>query len=303
MDRQSSHAAPDGAVMFADICGSTRLFELAGDSAALGAVGECLRVMKSCSAALHGRVVKTIGDEVMVLFSTAENALQAALDMQQAVSEQPRLCGMPMSLHIGFHHGPLLSDGAGDVFGDTVNLAARLSKLASRGQIITSGDSVARLPVNLRHLTRYLYPIQVRGREHPVELFEAIWQQVTDLTLVAPGDPFLSVAGLLTLRHGETLIEVRALSGPVTIGRDPGMTIVVSDRRASRFQATIEFRGGRYVLIDRSSNGTHVRIDGAEEFILRRDEITLWQHGWITFGQSVGDTGEYVEFFVSDERG
>ncbi len=222
--------------------------------------------------------------------------------MQHAVSELPPVSGVPMSIHIGFHHGPVLSDISGDVFGDTVNLAARLCKLASRGQIITSAESVGQVPDWLRRTTRYLYPIQVRGREQPVELFEAIWQQATDLTLVDTKSPRTACSVFLTLRYRSALVEMNLASAPVTIGRDNTMTIVVSDRRASRFQATVEARAGRYVLVDRSSNGTHVTIDGEDGFILRRDDVMLRSHGWITFGQSMDCTEEGVEFFVRVER-
>lgn len=298
MDREPIPEASDGSVMFADVSGSTRLYELAGDTVAFGAIGRCIAVMKSCSGASQGRVVKTIGDEVMVLFPSAEQAMQAALDMQVAVSQLPPIASVPMSVHIGFHHGPVLSDESGDVFGDTVNLAARLTKLASRGQIITSKDAVEHLSARLRQMTRYLYPIQVRGKEPPVELFEAIWEQNADMTVMANASPRSLRSALLTLRYRETLLEMNAASLPVTIGRDSGMRIVVSDRQASRFQATVENRAGRYVLIDSSSNGTHVTIDGEDEFVLRRDEVTLRGHGWITFGQSMEYAGERVEFFL-----
>jgi adenylate cyclase len=302
MDREPLNEAPDGSVMFADLSGSTRLYEVAGNAAAMAAVARCLGVMRSCSEEAGGRIVKTIGDEIMVLFPAAARALQAALDMQFAVSQLPPVSGVPMSIHIGFHHGPVLSDASGDVFGDTVNLAARLCKLASRGQIITSAESVEQLPDWLRQATRYLYPTQVRGREQPVELFEAIWQQATDLTLIDTESPRTACSVFLTLRYRSAVVEMNLASAPVTIGRDSGMTIVVSDRRASRFQATVETRGGRYVLVDRSSNGTHVTLDGEESFILRRDDVMLRSHGWITFGQALDNTEEGVEFFVRVER-
>ncbi|MFC4521114.1 adenylate/guanylate cyclase domain-containing protein [Cupriavidus pinatubonensis] len=302
MDREPLNEASQGSVMFADLSGSTRLYEVAGNAAAMAAVARCLGVMRSCSQDCGGRIVKTIGDEIMVVFPAAERALQAALDMQHAVAELPPVAGVPMSIHIGFHHGPVLSDIAGDVFGDTVNLAARLSKLASRGQIITSAESVGGLPDWLRRTTRYLYPIQVRGREQPVELFEAIWQQATDLTLIDTESPRTACSVFLTLRYRSALVEMNLASAPVTIGRDSTMTIVVADRRASRFQATVESRAGRYVLVDRSSNGTHVTIDGEESFILRRDDVMLRSHGWITFGQSMEGVDEGVEFFVRVER-
>ncbi len=299
MGRESMPAMSDGdgSVLFADISSSTKLYEKAGNTAAFGAIGQCIALMKSCSSAQQGRVVKTIGDEVMAVFPCAENAMQAALDMQMAIAALPPVSGIPMSIHIGFHHGPLLHDASGDVFGDTVNLAARLTKLASQGQIITSKDAVAHLPASLRQAMRYLYPIQVRGKDGPVELFEAIWQQNADLTILADVSQRAIRPALLTLRYRETEVHMNGASPPVTLGRDAAMTIVVADPQTSRFHAMIEFRAGKYMLIDRSANGTHVAIDGDDEIILRRDEVALRGHGWITFGQSMAGAGERVEFF------
>lgn len=282
--------------MFADVSRSTELYEKVGDLAAFEAIARCIALMKSCSQASGGRIVKTIGDEVMVVFSSAERAMQAAIDMQSAISELPAMAASPMSLRIGFHYGPVLRDESGDVFGDTVNLAARLTELASPGQIITSKEAVERLSARLHQMVRYLYPIQVRGKRQPTELFEAIWQLGADLTVMGNDDQRRPDASSLTLRYRDASFEMNEASTIVTIGRCASMNIVVHDRRASRMHASIECRGGRYVLVDCSSNGTRVVIDGGQELILRRDEVTLWGHGWISFGSSAGDDAERVEF-------
>ncbi|PLQ00505.1 adenylate/guanylate cyclase domain-containing protein [Cupriavidus pauculus] len=302
MDQQAQGDASLGSVMFADVSGSTRLYELAGDAAALAAIGRCFRAMTSCADAWQGQVIKTIGDELMLMFPSADKALLAAIDMQLAVSELAPVSGVVMAVHIGLHHGPLLREASGDVFGDTVNLAARLTTLASRGQVITSKETVGQLSTSVQQRTRSLYPIRVRGRDQPVELFEAIWQEGTDLTLVAGPSQGIVACGFLTLRYRDTLVEMTPESAPVTVGRDGSMTIVVSDRRASRFQAVVEPRAGRYVLVDRSSNGTHVSVDGEAPFVLRRDEVALQRHGWLTFGEAAGASDERVEFFLQTDQ-
>jgi len=282
--------------MFADVSRSTELYETVGDMVAFEAIARCIALMKSRSQALGGRTVKTIGDGVMVVFPSAELAMQAAIDMQLAVAGLPAAAGQPMSLRIGFHHGPVLPDETGDVFGDTVNLAARLTALASPGQIVTSKDAVECLSARLRQTARYLYPIRMRGKRQPTELFEAIWQQGTDLTIVGSDLDCVPCSSLLTLRYGNACVEMNEASAVTTIGRGANMSVVVHDCRASRVHASIECRAGQFVLRDCSSNGTRITIDGGHELILRRDEVTLWGHGWISFGPSVGDVGERVEF-------
>lgn len=296
MDDESKHETSHKAVMFADVSGSTELYETIGDMVAFETIARCIALMKSCSEGLGGRIVKTIGDEVMAVFRSAEHAMQAAIDMQLAISELPGIAGLPMSLRIGIHFGPILPDESGDVFGDTVNLAARLRDLASPGQVITSKDTVECLSARLRQMVRYLYPMPVRGKKQPTELFEAIWQQSADLTVMGSDLQRPPGSSLLTLRYGNRCVEMSEASTQVTIGRDASMSIVVHDRRASRCHASIECREGRYVLLDCSSNGTRITIDGGQELILRRDEVTLWGHGWISFGQSIGDDAERVEF-------
>ncbi|MGN5478329.1 hypothetical protein ACTMU2_18955 [Cupriavidus basilensis] len=84
MEREPLEAS-DGAVMFADLSGG-ELYEVAGNAAAMAAVGRCLDVMRSCSQACGSRIVKTIGDEIMVLFPRRNAPCRPALDMQHAVS-------------------------------------------------------------------------------------------------------------------------------------------------------------------------------------------------------------------------
>jgi adenylate cyclase len=296
MDDDAQPTTSHEAVMFADVSHSTELYETVGDMAAFQAIARCIALMKSSSQVSEGRIVKTIGDEVMVVFPSAERAMQAAIDMQSAISALPAIAGSPMSLRIGFHYGPVVPDESGDVFGDTVNLAARLRELAAPGQIITSKDAVERLSARFRQMVRYLYPIQVRGKRQPTELFEAIWQFGTDLTVIGGDLQRPPGSSALTLRYRDTRLEMNEALTLVTIGRGAGLSLVVHDRRASRMHASIEWRGGRYVLLDCSSNGTRVTIDGGRELILRRDEVTLWGHGWISFGPSGGDDEERVEF-------
>ncbi len=284
--------------MFADVSGSTGLYETVGDMVAFEAIARCIALMKSCAQALGGRIVKTIGDEVMVVFPRAEQAFQASIDMQLAISELPAIAGQSLALRIGLHCGPVLPDDSGDVFGDTVNIAARLRELASPGQIITSKDTVEQLSTGFRQMVRQLYSIHVRGKKLPMELFEAIWQLGADLTVVGSDTQSSCDSSLLTLRYRDKCLELNDASTPslLTIGRGANMSIVVNDPRASRTHASIECRDGRYVLLDCSSNGTRITIDSGHELVLRRDEVTLWGHGWISFGPSDGDLSERVEF-------
>ena len=133
------------AILFADVAGSTRLYETLGDNSALAAVDSVLRLVADAVIAQGGRVVKTIGDEIMAAFSTAEAACEAAMGMQRAVDALTAVNGpngsSKLGIRIGFHFGPVIDDGK-DCFGDTVNVAARMVGVAMEGQIITTGDAL-----------------------------------------------------------------------------------------------------------------------------------------------------------------
>src|SRR5262245_60528642 len=131
-------------VLFADVSGSTKLYEAAGDAKALEAISHCIERLRRSSEAFGGRVVKTIGDEVMVLFPSPDAAAGASADMQHAIDAMPMVESTKLGVRIGFQYGPVMQRDD-DVFGDTVNLAARLVGQAGKGQIITSSETLEML--------------------------------------------------------------------------------------------------------------------------------------------------------------
>src|SRR2546428_10153279 len=150
-------------VLFADVSGSTRLYETEGDAAALDAIGRCIERLSQAAESVGGRVLKTIGDEVMVLFPTPDAAASAASEMHAAVDTLPPVNGNKLGVRIGFHSGPVIQRD-NDVFGDTVNLAARLVEQAVKGQIIISLETAEVLSPAFRVFTRPVDPMQVKGQ-------------------------------------------------------------------------------------------------------------------------------------------
>ena len=146
------------AIMFADVSGSTSLYEKLGDQRALAAIDAVLAELRKSTALQDGRVIKTIGDEVMAVFASADAAMQAACDMQHRVAAIPHADKVRLAIRVGFHFGPAIEEG-GDYFGDAVNTAARMAGLAKGGQIITSSPSVDALrPTTTRRSTWFRSP-------------------------------------------------------------------------------------------------------------------------------------------------
>src|SRR5207237_2551064 len=112
-------------VLFADVSGSTKLYETTGDAVAHAAIEKCVNIMRDKTVNAKGRVIKTIGDEVMSAFATADQAADAAIEMQSAISELPSVGNTQIGIRIGFNHGPVV-ERDGDVFGAAGHLAGRL---------------------------------------------------------------------------------------------------------------------------------------------------------------------------------
>jgi class 3 adenylate cyclase len=288
------------AVLFADVSGSTKLYETAGDAVAVIAIDNCIAVFTRATQESGGRVIKTIGDEVMSVFGSATDAAGAAIDMQTGVDEMAPVAGSKLGIRIGFHYGPLV-DRDGDVFGDTVNLAARLTGLATRGQIITSRETADLLTPMLRSSCRELYSIQVKGKAQEVKLCEVLWQTSEEATTMASLRTMTRVErrSQLVLRYGDAVIMVRSDRPTVTLGRDQAADLVIRERMASRAHGKIELRRDKFVLVDHSANGTFVQPEGSQEILLRREELTLNGKGRIAFGQSCSVSKEIVQFECS----
>lgn len=283
------------AVLFADVCGSTRLYETLGDAAALAAIDGCLRLVSAACDSYGGRLVKTIGDEAMVVFASADGAAQAAADAQARMSAAPPVGGQRLSIRVGFHFGPTLSAG-GDVFGDSVNIAARLVGVAHGAQIITSVATASALSPWLRERTREVAALTVKGKSHDIEIAELVCQDETaDLTTLSTR--VRTSVTRLSVRHAGREVMLDDSRALLTLGRDAQNDVVIADRMASRMHAHIERRRDRYVLVDHSSNGTFLTIDGQPEIELRREEVTLRGTGRIAFGHAhTKEPGESVDY-------
>jgi adenylate cyclase len=278
-------------VLFVDISGSTKLYETLGNARAQSVIAKTLAILSDCATRNLGTIVKTIGDEVMCTFSSAREAAEAAVDMQRSVREaaaSDEIGVKGLTVRVGFHSGPVIAHAA-DVFGDTVNVAARVVAHAKPGQILVAKQTVRRLPKE--GAARFIGSIQVKGKSAPLELYEIVWDH-ENLTMVK--DIFEAKASVtrLTAAFGDVTIEMGPDRPVLHMGRGPENEFVVPDPLASRVHARIEYRHDRFLLIDQSLNGTYVQMQGAGEVALRRDEIVLERSGLISLGKSVADHRE-----------
>lgn len=283
------------AVLFADISGSTPLYEELGDGQALVSIELCLRLLRDAAAEFGGRVVKTTGDGVMCAFDAAEQALHAARLMQLRITEQAALGGPRLAIHVGCHYGQVI-ESAGDLYGDSVNAAVRVVGLAKAGQVIATHEIVARIGESLRERVRMLDRVPVKGKREPLEIFELVWQDSEELTALGTRLEEGQATRLKLVVGGRDL-WFDGKPGGLRLGRDAACDIAIADPKVSRQHARIEKRRDKFVLADHSSNGTYVALAGEAEICLRREELILRGGGRIGVGHPVAHEPTVVYFY------
>ena len=215
------------AIVFADVVGSTKLYELLGDLRARDMVGICIDVMRAATDQNHGTVIKTMGDEVMATFPTADDALNAAAQMQKQIVLHPSLKvdEQTVAIRIGCNFGPVVLENR-DIFGSAVHTANRMTSQAKAGQIITSGATVEALSPLLREATRDLDAMSVKGKQDEIRIFEVIWHDSPDLTAMAARKSEASThEPTLTLTYGAMTLALGVARQSASLGRDAALHV------------------------------------------------------------------------------
>ena len=289
-------------VLFADLRGSTSMYETLGNADATAVVTQSVALLVRVVDEHGGQVVKTLGDGLMAIFPGPSAGVGAADDMHdalaqvglpipQAANESPDAQDtrpmVSLKLQCGLDHGEVV-EMSGDVFGDAVNVAARLLDHAGDNETLATLAVVEGLEDWERSRFRSLDRMQLRGRVEPVHvhLLEAV-RRFGDTAATAFGD----MAPASIEPEGIRLVWLdlnRIYSGtslPVVLGRSPQATYIIDDNRVSRSHARIDWHGGTFQLTDLSYNGTYVRFDNDPEIIsLRRGACTLHGSGVIGLG-------------------
>ena len=298
-------------VVFADLFGSTRVFEALGNARATLAVTQVTAWIASVIESNGGRVVKMLGDGVLALFADNSSALSAVVEIQRSHQKSLKQVdkGSRMPIRIGVASGNVeIVDG--DCYGDAVNVASRLSDLSGPNKIWANSAALDRVDEADGVRFRLLGPISIRGRAEPCSVYQVEWQEdvASDfLTVQADLEPLYdadhkdALGGQIELTWLNKVKTFKSFEFPIHIGRVREVEFVVSDPRVSRQHARIDWRNGSVMLVDVSSYGCWVRFSGAgADLLLRREECVLHGRGEIALGSSFSDlSATIVSFSVS----
>ena len=283
-------------VLFADLRGSTSLYESLGNARATEVVTQSVAMLSRTVQRCDGTVVKTLGDGLMSVFDHPRQAVKAADDMHESLalivagngrSFDPALAGRfpTLKLQVALARGEVV-EMSGDCFGDAVNVAARLLDHAGDNETLATASVLDALRDSERMRFRNINRIQLRGRVEPVQVHLLEAQRSGDTVVTQYGE--VSTGGEPEAIRLVCMDLNRVFAGPrlpVVLGRSPQATYIIDDDRVSRSHARIDWHGGTFQLTDLSYNGTYVRFDNDPEIIsLRRGACTLHGAGVIGLG-------------------
>ena len=281
-------------VLFADLRGSTALYEQLGNAAAAALVTQAVQSLARTGVGEQGRVVKTLGDGLMALFGSAQEGVSAALRMQALLAKGLDQAfagalvahrGAEIRLHVALEHGEVIEVGQ-DCYGDAVNVAARLLDHSGDHEILVTRQVLDQLDEPLRRGFRSLDAISLRGRDKPVAVFACAARNLREgaTTWYETGETSEEPDGIrLWCAARDLVLGPKGL--PAMLGRSPQAQFMVNDARASRSHARLEWRGSCIHLTDLSYNGTYVRFSDGELVTLRRSACILHGRGQIGLGR------------------
>jgi adenylate cyclase len=280
-------------VLFADLRGSTALYESLGNAEATAVVTQTVSQVSAAVDKHGGTVVKTLGDGLMAIFASPVDGLKSAVAMHEVLERQvargkqrgtsPALKGL--KLQVALARGEVV-EMSGDCFGDAVNVAARLLDHAGDNETLITGEVLAGLPAAQHPRFRSLDRLTLRGRVEPIHVLVLDTSHSSDMAATQFGDVLRSAEpdGIrLVWLDLDRVFDAAAM--PIVLGRSVQATYCITDARVSRSHARIDWHGNTFSLTDLSYNGTYVRFGAGGEILnLRRGNCTLHGTGVIGLG-------------------
>lgn len=276
------------AILFADVVGSTQLYDKFGDTKASETVAACLDVMKDATRQFKGKVIKTIGDEVMSTFPSVDEAMSAAILMQTRITaDNKQEDRIAVSIRIGCHYGPVVQE-QNDIFGAAVHTANRMTSQAKAKQVVISGETVKKMSRKFREQTRQIDVATVRGKIDEVALYELLWNpdEATSMLPTIEWEGQGRNASKIMLSFRNQSIEVSDKCKSVTLGRADDNDLVIKGNLISRIHAKVEMRRGKIIVVDQSTNGTFLMNLQGDEIFVRRDSAQMHGEGTIGLGRA-----------------
>jgi adenylate cyclase len=285
------------AILLVDVVGSMRLYQQKGDNVASRQITGRIGLLRKLIGVAGGEFINSRGDEVLATFADPQSALKLVIDILKPGATTA------LEFHVGLHFGTIVR-ARGEIFGDAVNLTARFMATANPGEAIISQEFVDKLQPTARVLLHYLDEMTFKGKSQPQKVYTLATDDHSLQTEIAQGEDVRVATGNrykralhVTLIHdGKSTILDETKS--VSVGRSLDCDIVIDKQWVSRLHATIMLTDGRVRLIERSSSGTFISMQGAQEVFTRREDVLLLGSGEISPGLKLTSPDAQVIHFT-----
>jgi adenylate cyclase len=276
------------AILYADVSGSTHIYEKHGDKVARENIGTCISILTNVAEANNGSVIKTIGDEAMCEFPNAVKAAVAAKEMHEELSfasSQGKFSIGEVHVKIGWHYGEIKYRGK-EIIGEAPVTAQQIIGLAKADEILTSKQSIDALPDELKLDARFIDAIEAESWVGELKVFGLPWEEEDEVTRIGSIASFedKTVHKALLLDYSGKQIRLDSEHSHCRVGRGKENDLSVEGNFTSKFHAEIVCRHGVFHLKDNSTNGTAVYFANGRDVRLHREEEILSDHGTIYFG-------------------
>jgi class 3 adenylate cyclase len=290
-------------ILFADLAGSVQLYRQVGDEAAKGHILDLQRLLTAGVEKFNGHVQEIIGDELLARFDKPDDALGCATALHQCAETYSGNHLLALHLRIGLHYGPVIVDETEKrLFGDTINIASRVTNIAQADQTITTDALVQHASSTWRANVRLFDVTPVKGIQGSLVVYDLPWKH-DDLThIITSGiqaDDKQTSSTSLSIVYKESLVKIADSSSAFVIGRAITNDLVVNADSVSRRHVSIERRRNHFILTEQSTNGTHLYLDSGETLYLRREQFTLTGRGEIALGAPREAGDDHILRFTS----
>ncbi|MEM7304880.1 MAG: adenylate/guanylate cyclase domain-containing protein [Pseudomonadota bacterium] len=289
----------DCAVMFVDIAGSTKLYHEYGDTLAQDSIARSLIRMSEMIKRNKGTVIKFIGDEILCHFPDVSAAIHTAFTLNEILDQTEDPNGIEIKIRIGLHYGPTIID-QNDIYGDTVNVAAAMREIARSRQIITTGAVINEMPTDLLAKARQIDSSKLKGRQEETAIYELQWEDEEPTAIhSALTENKEEATSHLQIKYRNKEISLLKDMQPFTFGRDENCSMTIESKLISRNHASIEYRKGKFIFVDTSTNGTYIQTEEGRNVFIRREEVPLWGLGNISLGRVPEEDEENLIRYIS----
>lgn len=287
------------AILFADIVGSSALYRRLGNEAAEKSVDEALSRASEIVVAHRGRTVKTIGDCVLAALPDADSAVECSMAMQHAFHGHTDERGADIRWRIGFACGPVV-ERDNDIFGDAVNLAARIADLAKSDQILTHQSSLELLSLPHQASIRRYDEVDLKGIGTMQGVLQVSWERRSQTEVFVIPAELRDAAFEITLRHAGKEGTFNQGDLPLGFGRAETCDWPIASGYASRAHLSLEYRRGKFTLVDHSTNGTFVipADRGGDAVYVRNEAFPLHGEGYFCLGARPSEEVPQVHYRI-----